>query len=495
MPLYQGRLCDVLPLEISAIEEVMLQLFDGVHYMHEKRVLHKDIKPQNILVKAKSRPDIVLADYGICASLDSRTELRRSSGTAGFAAPEVSQSVVQTTAVDVFALGATFFFTLEPERFKGHSATLATLRNVMLRPPRVYAGLVQSMMAHDAQERPSVKDCFDIVRAKQRDWRKQPPLAHLIPSAPSTSGLRRSQRIRNAAMQKPSILDISKFAAPRPRLTPIAKIRQPQNCLGLQHAPRRDFKAWVEPRPLQGRKILDPSPAPKREPQPPAPVQRVNFAAPPPPTPANPFADLNQRPDIASPPHRQAPPATQEPARTPIHKSNSEIKRRIRRGPERRKMVERWHNICVQSDRIRLGVHEIDVGIVKNLIPSYIFSGLRHITAGGLGVTGHWLGMFQDLAAARRAINHIAPYTKNWGMTTEEYLMYGFKPQKSQLMFIPLPWQEYERERLDSESKSTEKKRTRARLETMKKTVPEEERKRLDSMLRALPPLGSPGGE
>ena len=56
MPLYQGRLCDILPLEISATEEVMLLLFDGVSCMHEGRVLHKDIKPENILVKKKSPP-------------------------------------------------------------------------------------------------------------------------------------------------------------------------------------------------------------------------------------------------------------------------------------------------------------------------------------------------------------------------------------------------------------------------------------------------------
>ena len=55
MPLYQGRLCDILPLEISATEEVVLQLFDGVSYMHGRRVLHKDIKPENILVSASSR--------------------------------------------------------------------------------------------------------------------------------------------------------------------------------------------------------------------------------------------------------------------------------------------------------------------------------------------------------------------------------------------------------------------------------------------------------
>ena len=51
MPLYQGRLCDILPLQLPAIENVMLQLFEGVAYMHAKRILHKDIKPENVLVK------------------------------------------------------------------------------------------------------------------------------------------------------------------------------------------------------------------------------------------------------------------------------------------------------------------------------------------------------------------------------------------------------------------------------------------------------------
>ena len=75
MPLYQGRLCDLLPLDISTIEEVMLELFNGVEYMHRNGVLHKDIKPANILVKGKSRPDIVLAGYGIRASLDNQNQL------------------------------------------------------------------------------------------------------------------------------------------------------------------------------------------------------------------------------------------------------------------------------------------------------------------------------------------------------------------------------------------------------------------------------------
>ena len=176
MPLYQGRLCDLLPLDISAIEEVMLQLFNGVEYMHRNGVLHKDIKPANILVKGKSRPDIVLVDYGICASLDNLNQLVNPAGTPGYAAPEVSRMVVQTTAVDVFALGATFFSILEPERCHGPSATVATLGTVMQHPPKIYGGLVQSMMSPDPEERPTLEACFNIVYAKNRNRKERIPL-------------------------------------------------------------------------------------------------------------------------------------------------------------------------------------------------------------------------------------------------------------------------------------------------------------------------------
>ena len=234
MPLYQGRLCDILPLEIFAIEEVMLQLFDAVNYMHRQGVLHKDIKPENILVKGKLRPHVVLADYGICASLNNQDELMAPSGTRGFAAPEVSRMVVQTSAVDVFALGATFFIMLEPEMCKGRRATVATLDNVTLRPPKVYGGLVQSMMAYDPEERPSLKDCFDIVQARQRDWEKRAPLALAPSPVSSPSGSRCSQRLQTAMVQEPHVPDLARVMDCKPRPAPTPRQQQAPARLGFK---------------------------------------------------------------------------------------------------------------------------------------------------------------------------------------------------------------------------------------------------------------------
>lgn len=466
MPLYQGNLCDILPLEVAAIENVMLQLFEGVAYMHAQRILHKDIKPENVLVKKRSRPDVVLADYGICASLNSSAELIAPAGTLGFAAPEVSRMILQTEAVDVFALGATFFFILEPQRCKGNYATIATLKGVMLRPPKIYAGLIQSMMAHDAQERPSLKECFNVVKARQRDWRKRTPLARPLAPVPSTFTPRRSPRIQNAKRQEPRINHLARFAACRPRLAPIVEGRQPQKCPNLQQAPERHFKVWDPVGRMQRQKVLIAPPAPLREPQASTPVQHVNFAAPPPSIPDSPFANLNQGPaPIVTPSaRRQASPAIHEPSPTHIRKPDSETKRKIRRGPERRKMIERFHRIAVQKDKFCRAAGELAAAKT----PLNLFRGLHHITAGGLGITVHSLGLiFCDLRAARLALHHIAPsQSKRWGLNTDRRLMYGLKTHKR--IYWPMTPEEYEAERLQSRldfENTSEGRRGRARLE------------------------------
>ena len=452
MPLYQGRLCDILPLEIPAIEEVMLQLFDSVNYMHGQRVLHKDIKPENILVKGKSRPDVVLADYGICASLNNRTELMRPSGTRGFAAPEIARMIVQTPAVDIFALGATLFIALEPERCNGQSATVATLENVARCPPKIYSGLVQSMMAHDPKKRPSLKECIAIVKARKRDWKKPTPLALLPSTVPSAFDRLCSKRIPKATAQEPPILDLAKFSARTPRLAPIARNRQ-------QQIPTRlNFKGWEQAERIQGPKALNRPKSPTRNPQPPTPMQQVDFSVPPPPLAANLFAhaDRDSASNMPPPARRPAAPTRHEPPRTPIRRPDNEIKRRIRRGGERRQMIERWHRIRVEKDKVCHGAEELASGT-----PLSIARGLRDMTKAGLDFTGQYLGLiFADMPAAHR----ILPQASKWGLNTNRRLIYGLKSQG----LWPMTPAEYEAERLQSEldfPNTTEGRRVQARLD------------------------------
>lgn len=123
-------------------------------------------------------------------------------------------------------------------------------------------------------------------------------------------------------------------------------------------------------------------------------------------------------------------------------------------------MIERWHKIRVQKNKICDAAGELASGTPLNVV-----RGLRDMTHGGLGITGQYLGLiFTDLTVAMPALRHIAPQTKRWGLNSNKRLMYGLKSQG----LWPMTPEEYEAERLQSQlnfPNTTEGKRVQARLD------------------------------
>lgn len=89
---------------------VLQRVCGAVQHAHQRLVLHRDIKPGNILVDADGEP--VLLDFGIAKVLD-HTEARSETATLAFtpayAAPEQQVGRGLTTATDVYGLGAVLF--------------------------------------------------------------------------------------------------------------------------------------------------------------------------------------------------------------------------------------------------------------------------------------------------------------------------------------------------------------------------------------------------
>jgi TolB-like protein len=84
----------------------------AVEYAHSRGVLHRDIKPGNILLNDRSEP--LVSDFGLAKLLDGNNDLTRSLttfGTAGFIAPEQAghAAVDFTPVADVYSLGAVLF--------------------------------------------------------------------------------------------------------------------------------------------------------------------------------------------------------------------------------------------------------------------------------------------------------------------------------------------------------------------------------------------------
>ncbi len=109
----------------------------AVQYAHEHGILHRDLKPGNILLDGHGEP--IVTDFGLAKWLDTNTDLTRTLtifGTPGYIAPEQAKGPAAklTPAADVYSLGALLFdlFTGRPP-FLGEHA-LAVIQQASERP-------------------------------------------------------------------------------------------------------------------------------------------------------------------------------------------------------------------------------------------------------------------------------------------------------------------------------------------------------------------------
>lgn len=111
------RLAAVLPLRERLV--LFMQVCGAVQYAHQNLVLHRDLKPDNILVDAQGQ--VRLLDFGIAKLIEpgdtgeaTQTEMR--AFTADYAAPEQLRGDAVSTATDVYALGVILYELLAARR-------------------------------------------------------------------------------------------------------------------------------------------------------------------------------------------------------------------------------------------------------------------------------------------------------------------------------------------------------------------------------------------
>ncbi|MFI9757712.1 protein kinase [Streptomyces sp. NPDC051963] len=176
MELVAGRSLERLiaedgPLGQRDAARIGLGLVEALRQVHARGVLHRDIKPGNVLVESGGQR-VVLTDFGIAAIQDAKalTMVGMLVGSPDYMAPERVSGRPQGPPSDVWSLGATLCAAMGGRSPFSRDTTLATLHAVLYEEPELpaSAGALGAILAALLEKDPSVRPGLDDLESTLR---------------------------------------------------------------------------------------------------------------------------------------------------------------------------------------------------------------------------------------------------------------------------------------------------------------------------------------
>ena len=125
-------------LTLTEVIDIMSQLTDGLAHAHEAYIIHRDIKPQNIMIEDNGR--IKITDFGIAMALNSTqlTQTNSVMGSVHYLPPEQANGKGSTVKSDIYSLGILMYELLTGSvPFKGDTAVEIALKHMKEKIPSV----------------------------------------------------------------------------------------------------------------------------------------------------------------------------------------------------------------------------------------------------------------------------------------------------------------------------------------------------------------------
>ncbi|HEV2998623.1 MAG TPA: protein kinase, partial [Solirubrobacteraceae bacterium] len=123
-------------LDPTQASEIAIQILRAVRFAHRRGIIHRDIKPQNVILDEEGRAKV--ADFGIArAGASDMTMTGSIMGTAQYLSPEQAQGWAVSEASDLYAVGIVLYELLTGRvPFEGETAVTVALKQISAPPPR-----------------------------------------------------------------------------------------------------------------------------------------------------------------------------------------------------------------------------------------------------------------------------------------------------------------------------------------------------------------------
>ncbi len=229
--------------------QIVIQMAEALDYAHRRGVIHRDVKPNNILITAEGRP--LLADFGLVKSIQDDRRLTDSGvmvGTPDYVAPEQAQGAKVDGRADIYALGVVLFEILTGQHpYAGET------------PIGVIIKHVSEPMPAPSDVNPAIPPALDQIVAKATAkevagrYQRAGDLARDLRAVLASGALSR----REGEPGKLTPLATARAAIELPPFIAGPPILHPRQFFGRERELKRLFNLWKRP-PLQNAAVIGP---------------------------------------------------------------------------------------------------------------------------------------------------------------------------------------------------------------------------------------------